>query len=205
MRICFDDDGQAEFFFNVGGKVVAPVDFAIDNKSRRGEFGGLKKTFRGDFVHRQRGGKHSRTCVRNFQHVERALNQTVLAVATVHRVEDNAAVFGANVGGKSLRIEFHKLDVVIFRLERVGNRLARSPRNFSLRRRASAHDDNFPIVFVLFEHFQKFFARLVDVARAHRDNQIARRQLIFNRGGNVFAFGNVADGLIGRSQNFAQN
>ena len=80
------------------------------------------------------------------------MNQAVLAVTTMNRVENNSAILIANRRGKSLRVEFHKLDVVVLRLERVSNRFTRAPRNFSLSGRAATYDDNFLPAF-FFEHF----------------------------------------------------
>ena len=118
-------------------------------------------------------------------------------------IEDYPAFFFANRRRKGLRIEFKLLDVVIFGAKGICNSLARAPRNFRLRRRSARYYDNFFLP-VLFKHFQKFFPRSEYVARAHRYYQIARRQLIFYRGGDVFALWNVTHGLIRRAQHFPQ-
>ena len=100
-----------------------------------------KNALRHRLVHRECGGAHARSGVRNAKHIQHPLQNAVLTVLPVQCIKYNGGAELLNLLGKGFWLQFHADGRIVFRAQSLKNRRPRVTRYFSLRGR-SAHDDD---------------------------------------------------------------
>ena len=157
-----------------------------------------------DFIHGQCGGTHTRARIRNTEHVERALQDAVLAVFSMKGVEYNRGMECLNLLGEGRGVQLHADGGIALGAERLQDGSARAARDLCLGGGA-AHDDDDRIRIRLRDTCRprrscvqlcdEGLADLEDVARAHRDNEVTRTHLLGEIALEIRTFRQVDDVL----------
>ena len=140
-----------------------------------------------DFIHGQRSGAHTRARIRNAEHVERALQDAVLAILPMEGVEHNRRMVCLNLLGKGCGVQLHADGGIALGAECPQDGSTRAARDLCLGG-GTAHDDDDRIRIRLRDTCRprrscvqlcdEGLADLEDVARAHRDNEVTRTHLL---------------------------
>ena len=127
-------------------------------------------------VHRKRCGANARACVGNAEHIERSLQDAVLAVLAMQGVKDDCGAEFANLLGKCRRMQFHTDSGIALLTQRRKDCPARAARYLSLTRRP-AHDDDDGCLLLscrtVLQLLDQSLPNFEDVARSHCDDEIA--------------------------------
>ena len=173
---CFDHDGQVKRGTHIFCRVFAPCTRMKAEKTRCRDPLGAKDTLCRQLVHRQCGSAYTRAGIGNTEHIERPLQDSVLAVLSMQRIEYNCGAEFLNLLGKCGGIQFQPHGRIAFLAQCRKDCRTRTARDLRLCR-GPTHDDDDRLLArtrrPVFQLLHECLPHFEDVARAHRDNEIA--------------------------------
>ena len=146
LRSGLDDDRQREALLDLGGEIALHLIAVVCVRARRRDTFGDEDALRSYLVHRDSSSEDARARVRDAEHVERALQDAVLAELAMQRIEYDRAAALLDILGKRRRIELHALCIVALRLQCLEDGRPRLARDLCLRRRTTHDDDDLILI-----------------------------------------------------------